>query len=50
MKNLKITISLLVTGDEDDQETLQSDIYEKLHELMDSEELEFDVTTEDEDD
>lgn len=51
MKYLKIILApIKVKGDEDDQETLQSDLYEKISAMIESETLKWEVDEEEDDD
>jgi hypothetical protein len=51
MKYLKIILNpIKVKGDEDDQETLQQDIYEKLSAMIEAETLLWKIDDEEEDD
>ena len=52
MKTLKVVIELEVKGDENDPDTLKEDIYERLQELMEEDDLPFEVvpSEDDEDD
>jgi len=49
MKTLKVNIVFELTGDETDEDTLRTDIYDKLQELMDTEELDFRVSSSEDD-
>lgn len=52
MRKLKVLIELIIKGDPEDKETIKEDVYQQLQELMEEDELNYDVQDpeEDEDD
>lgn len=49
MKKLKILIEFPIKGDPNDSETIKEDVYQQLQEMMEEDDLKFDVIDPDED-
>lgn len=49
LKKLKVTIELTIKGDIEDDEQIKEDVYSQLQELMEEDELDYDVVDPDED-
>jgi hypothetical protein len=49
MKKLKVVIELTIKGDVDDTDTIKEDVYTQLQELMEEDDLHYDVIDPDED-
>lgn len=50
MKTLKVLVELEIKGDENDEETLKEDLYQRIQELIEEDDLPFNVfPSEDED-